>query len=479
MIWSISWKNVWRSRTRSLIVVVAVTLGLFSGVFGGAVMVGWVKQRIHAAINNEISHIQIHNPEYFANKEIQYVIKNVDDVVKAAKKNPHVKAVTARTKVFAMAHTSGTSGTGIMLYGIDPENEKAVTKIYDDIQDNGGSYFETKSKKVPPILISEKTAKKLKIVRYKFTDDSYNFLRENNFSEKEIVKLKSLNGVLFRKESEFLKAVSDTLNKTLSKTEKFLLPRSALKYKLRSKIIVNFQGFEGNLVQSAFRVTGVYKTENGMFDEMAVFVLKKDLDELAGLNPDYAHEIAILCDDTENVDPVVDHIKSQFKELNVMPWSEIQPDLKLFSDYLGLYFYILTLFILLALGFGIVNTMLMAILERIKELGMLMAIGMNKMRVFSMIMLESVFLTLTGGVLGIIISALVIYILSQVGLDLRAFYGEGLEAIGYSALVYPEITADYLIGTTILVVITGILASIYPARKAIKLNPAEAVRTDN
>jgi ABC-type antimicrobial peptide transport system permease subunit len=108
---------------------------------------------------------------------------------------------------------------------------------------------------------------------------------------------------------------------------------------------------------------------------------------------------------------------------------------------------------------------------------MLMAIGMNKRRVFSMIMLESAFLTLTGAVIGLILSGVVANITHRTGINLD-MWAEGLEAIGYSSIVYPVVTLSNYIGIVTLVIITGIVSSIWPARKALKLNPAEALRTE-
>jgi len=103
---------------------------------------------------------------------------------------------------------------------------------------------------------------------------------------------------------------------------------------------------------------------------------------------------------------------------------------------------------------------------------------MNRMRVFSMIMLETIFLTLVGAIIGMLLGWLVIEITKHTGLDFSAV-GEGFEAMGWPAIVYPRITFDYFVGTTLLVIGTGILASIVPARKALKLNPVDAIRTDN
>ena len=99
---------------------------------------------------------------------------------------------------------------------------------------------------------------------------------------------------------------------------------------------------------------------------------------------------------------------------------------------------IFVIIILVALSFGIINTMLMAIMERVREIGMLMAIGMSKARVFLMIMLETIFLSITGGVLGLFLSWIMISISYKTGIDLSSV-AEGLNAIGYSSFVRPEL----------------------------------------
>jgi len=147
------------------------------------------------------------------------------------------------------------------------------------------------------------------------------------------------------------------------------------------------------------------------------------------------------------------------------------------AEMLDIMLYFFMVIILFALGFGIVNTMLMVVLERVKEIGMLMAIGMNRMRVFKMIMLETVYLSLTGGIVGMLLGAGIISFFGKTGIDL-SIYAEGLNNIGYASIIYPSIGIDYYVNTVIMVILTGIIASLYPARKALKLNPAEAVRTE-
>src|SRR5581483_11070146 len=95
------------------------------------------------------------------------------------------------------------------------------------------------------------------------------------------------------------------------------------------------------------------------------------------------------------------------------------------------------LIIMLALAFSIINTMLMAIMERTREIGMLMAIGMNKVRIFFMIVIETIFLALTGGPLGLLLGYLTITLFAHKGIDL-SLWSKALSGFGLSNMVYPK-----------------------------------------
>jgi ABC-type antimicrobial peptide transport system permease subunit len=134
--------------------------------------------------------------------------------------------------------------------------------------------------------------------------------------------------------------------------------------------------------------------------------------------------------------------------------------------------------ILLALIFGIVNTMMMSILERVKELGMLMAIGMNKTRIVRMILYETVLLTLTGAFVGILIGMIVINYYHHHGINL-SLWSKGMGQYGFATIVYTSIQLSYIVQVVILVIMTGLLAAIFPVWKAIRTKPVEALKADN
>ncbi len=174
---------------------------------------------------------------------------------------------------------------------------------------------------------------------------------------------------------------------------------------------------------------------------------------------------------------VDDQLKSQLPDLQVENWKEISPEMSYMTEVMGLYNYIFIVIILFALLFGIINTMLMVVLERRKELGMLLAIGMSKGRVFSMIMLETVLLSLTGGILGILMGWAVSGYFGKNPINLSR-WGEGYAQLGYDTIVYTTIEPSQFIVVTIMVIFTGIIAALYPAYKALRYDPAEALRIE-
>jgi putative ABC transport system permease protein len=474
MILSIAWKNIWRNRNRSLTVIIAVALGIISGIMVIGIMEGWVRQRLHDAIFNEVSHNQIHNADYQKNEEIQLTVENGDKIISQINNMPEIAGWVTRTKVVAMANTAWAS-TGIFIYGIDPERERKVTEISKRIVPGGGNYID---KNIPgSVLISDKTAEILKLKQYCISEEVVKELVADKIPATILDKLKDAYNIRFRSPKEFRDALKERLSKKqLDRYGKTIMDNS-LDYRVKSKIQVTLSDMKGNPVQGTFRVCGIYKTTNTGFDQQTVFVNSGDLKDLVAADATPVHEVALLLNDEKKCDEIKQRLETIAGKNKVSTWKELAPDAAMMNDFMVMYYIIFIGIIMLALAFGIINTMMMAILERTKELGMLIAIGMNKRRIFSMIMLETVFLTMVGAIAGMVSGWLIITLTGKTGIYF-ASWGEGFEAVGFAARVYPVITPLFFILIIVMVIFTAILSSVWPARKALKLIPVEAIRTE-
>lgn len=404
MLFSIAWRNIWRNRLRSGVVMIAVGLGLFGGVFSVAFMEGMGRQRVRSAIRTEVSHIQLHDSTYVKEQDLRFVFDE-PRVMRTLRELEYVRSATPRLEVQAMARTAAT-GAGVTLYGVDPSVERTVTNIADKITE--GSFFGSDRRN--PVVLGRELAAKLR------TD-------------------------------------------------------------IGSKVVLTMQQMDSSMTAGAFRVVGVYETTNAAFDERAVFVKRGDLADLIGIAGGKVHEIVVLLSDNDALETTARSLRREFPALTVRTWRQIQPSLSVIDSMLDTTNQLFILIILLALAFGIVNTMLMAILERRKELGMLMAIGMSKARLFGMIVLETVLLAVTGGVVGMAVGGAAIAWTFHTGVDLSRF-AAGLTEVGYDPIVRPVIDPVFFVQLSALIVATGIVSALYPAVKALSLHPAEALRTE-
>jgi len=400
----IAWRNIWRNKLRSTVVIISIILGLWSSLFIMAMTYGLNNQRIHGAITTILSHIQIHNPAFSDNQSISDTIINKNNVINNITSIYSIKAHSERIIINSMiANAKGTYGA--QLVGIDPEKEKNVTEIFEHL--TKGDYF-TRLKRNPAV-IGEKLAKKMHL-------------------------------------------------------------------KLNSKVIVTFQNTTGDLINAAFRIEGIYKTQNTAFDAANVFVRKNDLAKISGLNPGNIHEIAIVAKSLDEVKNIANILKQKDKVNKTETWSEISPELGYAQEMMTTFLLIFMLIVLMALSFGIINSMLMAVLERKKELGMLMAVGMKKKKLFAMISLETIFLTMIAVPAGLLLSYLSIEYYAEHGIDL-SHVASGLESLGIGATIFTYIPSNMYFYIALLTLVIAIASSLFPARQAMKLNPAEAIKS--
>lgn len=403
MIITYAWRNVWRNRTRSLAVILALAAGLLGALFMAAMANGMIDKWVTTTIDNELSDLQLHNEEYLITEEL---VKTMDEelITEYFRADSNISSYSFRVKVDAVAATANNSVqiTGI---GVDPQRESTVTSIHSLIEE--GTYFEEESN-FKSIVVSRKMADKLKAG-------------------------------------------------------------------LGSKIILTLADAQGTIAYENFKVAGVFATTNTMFDESTVFFERDPLGEILKLDPGDVHEAAARVKDPKLLEKTVADLNAVLPGIKAESWKELNPGLRVTASTMTLYNYILVGVVLLALIFGIVNTMLMAILERTKEIGMLTALGLSRRRIAQMIATETVFLCLVGACIGNLLSFLAISYFGNRGIHFEQF-AEGLESFGMSAEVFPTIDNEMYFTITVMVVITAVFSSIFPIIRAFKLDPAAAIR---
>jgi len=406
MIFKIAWRNIWRSKMRSFTVIGAIVIGVWALLFFLGFTGGFIDTYVSSAIENELSHIQLHHPKFMDEKEVEYYVEDVETVAQKIKANENVKAHSQRA-VFNGMLTTPRGARGVQIKGIIPEQEAAVSFIDKKLKE--GSYF-TESKKRNPVILSKRLADKLKV-------------------------------------------------------------------KLKSKIVLSFQNHKGELETASFKIIGLYQTGNAAFEERNIFVEQSDLYRLLD-STKVVHEIAMLLNDADKLLETQDKLQASISDTTkhlIENYREVSPDVNLYESQMSVSTWVIIVIVMLALVFGIINTMLMAVLERTREFGMLMAVGMKRREVFGMIVFETILLGLIAAPFGLLFGYLTVTYFGAVGIDLSAFQ-QGMEKFGLSDVVYTRLALRPYIEVTLSVVVTAILGAIYPAIKATRLKPVEAIR---
>lgn len=243
--------------------------------------------------------------------------------------------------------------------------------------------------------------------------------------------------------------------------------------RIRSKVVLTFQDINGNITAGAFRVVGILKSTSLKINQGTAYVIRNDLNKLLEIENNF-HEIAIVTQNESDEIGLKAKLMSEHPDLLIEDWKELAPILEFMLQWFALSLRIFIVIVMIALIFGIINTMLMSVLERFKELGVLMAVGMNKLKVFAMVMIETVFLALLGGPVGLFLGYLMVMYLGNQGINLQS-YSEGLTALGYDSILYPELEPSIYVEISLGVILTALIGAIYPAWKAIKLKPSEAI----
>lgn len=247
-----------------------------------------------------------------------------------------------------------------------------------------------------------------------------------------------------------------------------------LKAKVGDQIVILSQAADGSIANDLYQVVGLIESGDQMTDRTAFYLHLQDAQELFVL-PGNIHEIAIIVNKLSKVESIAQKINKTLADpsLDVEPWQEFAKAFyqAMKADVEGMW--IMLFVILLIVAVGVLNTVLMAILERTREYGVLKALGTRPKQIFWQIVLEINLITLGGIVIGTALSLLLNHILSIHGIQLPVSFTYG--GVEYKAL-YSAITPRSIYIPTITVLLAATLVSFFPAYRAARIAPAKAMR---
>jgi ABC-type lipoprotein release transport system permease subunit len=405
---SMAWRNIWRSPWRSGVVVGAMALGVWAGIFMMGLAQGVNDTRTANALDDYIGHAQITDSTFIENQEVQALIADPQAWTSALDAHPEVESWSERLLITAVMQ-SGAASAPVQVLAVDPEREAQVFKAPRRMHE--GSFDST------GITLGLKLAEQLGVG-------------------------------------------------------------------LGDRVVLTFQDLRGEIHSSLYQVSGIYDGISNLVEGIQVYVPIAELaPELLGtadslIQPMVAHQIHFRVRNLDSLDQTVGELTAAVVNPGssvLRTWRAISPDLRYADEVLAQSLLLFMAVILFAMAFGILNTMLMAILERTRELGMLMAIGMTRRKVFRLVVLETLLLSFAGMPVGLLLGHLTIAVTSRTGISLSGVE-KGMAELGLQSTIYPVPVPEYFLPVALLVALLGLLSSLYPARKALKLNPIESMR---
>jgi len=248
--------------------------------------------------------------------------------------------------------------------------------------------------------------------------------------------------------------------------------------KLERKLVLMSQDLDGEIASRAFRIVGMFRAEMEATEKQFAFVTMPAAQQMLKLGKGIS-EVSIILPSHQEVSQVSHDLRTALPatEYEVQTWEELLPlvtaVLKMYDAFVFLWFVV----VFIAMAFGIVNTTLMAVFERMREFGLFKALGMQPWWVIKDVLIESCFLLVLGMVIGNSLGFASVFALSGNGIDLSSL-AKGLEFAGMSRVIYPIVYTKDIVAANLVVFVLGLLVSLYPAARAAKFTPIEAmVRT--
>ena len=397
----LAWRNLWRNHRRTLIMLMAIAVGVWAMIFMTALMRGMVDQMVEDGIEALPGFIQVHHPQFRDDPSIENSMPPPTDEFRAAMETPLVTGWTSRIRVPAMI-SSERDNRGVVLLGVDPAGEISL-----------------------------------------------------GFDPEKIIEGRFLEG-------------SDDKGVVIGQK---LLER--LETRLGKRVVVMSQDPENNIADRGFRVVGVYRGKLAATEETFIYAGRETVQQLLGMEGKVS-ELAVGGQDYRDTAALLALVSGVAEAgTEVLPWSELDSYLAVMMGVMDGFVLVWIIVIFLALSFGLVNTLMMAVFERIREFGLMQALGMKPATILYLVLLESLLLLALGLLLGNLLAWASVWLMRD-GWDLAAV-AEGMEMFGATSVRYPALKMNDLVLANVVVRVLGIITSLLPAWRASRYQPVEAI----
>jgi ABC-type lipoprotein release transport system permease subunit len=241
---------------------------------------------------------------------------------------------------------------------------------------------------------------------------------------------------------------------------------------LGKRVVVMSQAADHSVADRGFPIVGVYDADRSSTEMSFVFVGRKLAQEMLGVGSGVS-EVSVVLRDPSRLDSFVERVRAAGGGLDVQPWTTLEPMAEAMVAMGQAWIWIFYVVMYVAMAFGLVNTLLMAVLERTREFGLLQALGMRPRLILRQVLAESSILLAVGVLAGGLLTVATLACVRD-GIDFRSF-AAGAEMWGMSKVIFPTLGASDVVSAVAFIVVLGALASLYPALRAARKVPVEAI----
>lgn len=246
-----------------------------------------------------------------------------------------------------------------------------------------------------------------------------------------------------------------------------------LKIRIGSKVIFSTQDSSGEINAMALKIRGIVQTTNIKLDTSGLYVDTDRLHTFLGVGKDEATQIAVRTDSPA----LLQELKSRYKNLDVKSFLELNPMLKQMQEMMVIFNSITFFIVMLVVFIGILGVMYVSILDRIREFGIMRAVGMNYRHIRLQISMEALFVGLAGYIAGALLGYAALLYLGHSGLNMSRF-AEGMQSFGMDTVLYAHMEVSYFTNTFYAIISASLLSVVLPLRKIKTLNPVEVIKAE-